>query len=648
MNCKSLSLLFFLQCCIIFHLCSAPYTWEENRKRIKLTAEEAALNELFLKQHAEYNYRFEGEQLVMDYILHRIIYVNNPEAIQKHNRLKIPLNNVLEVLDIRARTITKDGKVILFDKNNLKEIKDEESGNAFKVFALEGIEVGSEIEYYFVKKMQYTIFNNVALQMDVPIKDVSFRLISPAHLKFDFKSYWGFPEVKATKEGETNVYTVAAQNIPGLEEEPLSFFDASRQRIEFKLAYNTARSTARLYTWEHAAKTFFALVSQTEKSDEKPLAQFVASLKDDATQPLDSRVRNIERKIKTSIQVNTETRDKSLSELDRIIKTKVSNEEGMTKLFYNVFRKLGIETNLVLSCNREAAKFDEKFDTWNYLDDYLIYFPASKKFLSPYTPETLYPIIPAHFTAQKGLFIEPLTVGGVTSALATLQEIPALPDDISYDNLNITIDFNSDLQTNTVRESRMFGGHPAAFITPYYPQMTEEQRQKMIEDMLESTAPDNKIQKWNGEVKTNGATDEFSFDVTYESAHFLEKAGPRILFKVGLVIGPQIEMYRDDKRTTTIENDYNRRYDRVIRVNIPQGYAVKNADDLNMSVKFNDGERTTFAFVSSYKMEGNSMVINIEEFYKEIYVPVQRYEDYRKVINASADFNKVTLILEKK
>jgi hypothetical protein len=47
-------------------------------------------------------------------------------------------------------------------------------------------------------------------------------------------------------------------------------------------------------------------------------------------------------------------------------------------------------------------------------------------------------------------------------------------------------------------------------------------------------------------------------------------------------------------------------------------------------------------------MDKNVMVVTIREYYKEIVAPVARYEDFRKVINAAADFNKVILVLEKK
>jgi hypothetical protein len=53
-------------------------------------------------------------------------------------------------------------------------------------------------------------------------------------------------------------------------------------------------------------------------------------------------------------------------------------------------------------------------------------------------------------------------------------------------------------------------------------------------------------------------------------------------------------------------------------------------------------------FISSYTIEGNKLVITIHEYYKEINYAKSRAENYRKVINASADFNKVVLVIEKK
>src|SRR5688500_13864701 len=104
-----------------------PYQWEKERPRYKLSEKDRALSELILKQHTQYEYLFENNQFVMYSTIHRIIYVNNNEAVQKHNRIVIPMGNALELLDVKARAINKEGKAIYFDSSNLKELKDEES-----------------------------------------------------------------------------------------------------------------------------------------------------------------------------------------------------------------------------------------------------------------------------------------------------------------------------------------------------------------------------------------------------------------------------------------------------------------------------------------------------------------------------------------
>ncbi len=137
-------------------------------------------------------------------------------------------------------------------------------------------------------------------------------------------------------------------------------------------------------------------------------------------------------------------------------------------------------------------------------------------------------------------------------------------------------------------------------------------------------------------------------DVDFESAHFVERAGSRILFKVGELIGPQLEMYRDEQRMSDVENDFNRMYDRIIKIHLPPTYRVKNLDDLRISIAYDDEDEIPFSFRSDYILNGDILEVRIEEYYKEIYAPTSRYEDFRKVVNAAADFNKITLVLEKK
>ena len=649
MNLKNIFLVFFLTVQIPgFSSTFVPYQWEADRKPFTLNAADKEKPEFILKQHIQYDYELEDGNFVMFSTTHRIIRVNSNEAIQKHNRIVIPMAGAIELVDMKARSINKEGKAIFFDETNLKELKEEESGSAFRIFAIEGIELGSEVEYYFTRKMSGRIYESVFLQFDAPVKKETFRLTTPKHLQFDFKTYHNCPEVKASETEDKNVYVLELENVSSSKEEPYSYLSSTMKRLEFKLAINTARSKARLYTWEEAAKTFYKILTELEKDEVKALDKFVKSLKDNPSDKAAVRIKAIEGKIKTTIQVNQERRDPELSSLTYIVKNKVASREGITKLFVSVFSSLGISCHPLITCSRERYKFDGDFDSWAFLDDYFLYFPETRGFLAPYFMENSYPLVPSEYTAQKGLFIEPIEVGGIKSALGTIQEIPAPGFEISMDDLEINVNFNDQLDENEIHQVRKFGGYNAGFFTRYYDLMPEDKRALLVENITKQTAADAVLGTWKANIVPGIQTDDFILDVHFKSTHFLERAGPRILFKAGELIGPQVEMYRDDHRVHDVENDYNRAYNRVIRINLPNGYVLRNANDLKFEVSFKDQNKVPFLFKSDYTLKGNVLEIVITEFYKEIFVPVARYEDFRKVINAAADYNKVVLVLEKK
>ncbi|MEI9918651.1 MAG: DUF3857 domain-containing protein [Bacteroidota bacterium] len=630
----------------VFATKPGEYQWEQQRSRFTLSADEEKLPEIMIKNHVLYEYTFENDEFLMYSTHHKIIYVNSNEAIQKHNRIYISMNSTMALTALKARAINKAGKVVYFDETNLKEIKEEASGNAYRIFAVEGVELGSEVEYYFTRKMVADMFNREFMQFDVPVKTTSMKLTSPRHLKFDFRTYNGLPEVKQLPDTTQNAYEMSATDVNATKEEPFANVMANRKRIEYKLAYNTARSRARLYTWADASRRFYEILTTLTKDDKKAIEKYVDNSKFSKATKTADRIKLIENTIKTTINVNDESGDRELGVIASILKSKVASREGITRLYLGVFEQAGIKAFPVLTCSRERFRFDGDFDTWSYLDDYLIYFPETKGFIAPYLT-TRYPLVPGEYTAQKGLFIEPFQVGEVKSALGTINEIPAASYLANQDNLNIDISFDADLESNTANVTRSFVGFTADYFISFYQLMNDEKRRQMVEELFKETAPDLQLNKWSAKPVTKSDVEWFELQGDFKTANFIEKAGPRILFKAGLLIGPQIEMYRDDKRVSPVENDNNRNYTRSIKIHLPAGYVVKNADQLKMNFVYDNTDKNPFLFKSDYEMKGDILEITIAEFYKEIFVPLDRYEDFRRVVNASADFNKITLVLEK-
>ena len=122
------------------------YDWDQYAEH-KLTEEEKELPEIILERHFIYEYQYEAEDgpLLQYRTFHLKVRANNASAIEDNNRIYISMNNVQEIVELKARTISPSGKIQELDKTNIKELKDEE-GKGYQIFAIEGAEEGGIIE----------------------------------------------------------------------------------------------------------------------------------------------------------------------------------------------------------------------------------------------------------------------------------------------------------------------------------------------------------------------------------------------------------------------------------------------------------------------------------------------------------------------
>ena len=62
---------------------------------------------------------------------------------------------------------------------------------------------------------------------------------------------------------------------------------------------------------------------------------------------------------------------------------------------------------------------------------------------------------------------------------------------------------------------------------------------------------------------------------------------------------------------------------------------------------YSEKGKELFSFKSYFAVKDNILTITADEHYRKNIVKVALYEEYRKVINSAADFNKIVLLLEK-
>ncbi|MCW3805226.1 DUF3857 domain-containing protein [Plebeiibacterium marinum] len=596
---------------------------------------------IFMHENYEYFYSEDGV-LQMIHTMHKKYRLNSDEAINQFNKISVSLNNVIEVMDIKARTIKPNGKTIEFDKANIKEIKDDESRNSYKIFAIDGIEKGDDVEYWVTRKMGGANFGRTFFQYNYPLQLASFNIVCPANLVYDIKGYNGFPNGAFIQlDDKRNQFRCEQKGIPLIKNEKFSYLDSRRRRVEYRLDYNTALGKAQKLTWDDAAIRVYE--SMYLGVDEKIMDKWMELAAIDSNS-VENEVLALEKFIKRTIYVE-DFDAPELSDLNFVFDNKVSGNRGIVKLYANMLKRLGIEHNLVLTSERNDVKFDADFQSWNYLDKYLIYFPKLDKYLDPLMHPYRLGVVNGMLTATDGLFVVPVKIGDFEAAIGKIQYIPAAPHSANYDNMVIDITVDVDENVAHIKTERALNGLSGGYIINFIDLMDPEQRLNTLKEITSAKAPNPTFKVLEVRDTSNLNAIKGSDFIVYSdltTEDLLENAGNKILLNIGESIGPQVEMYFEESRKAQAENDWNRMYHREIVFHVPEGYRISNPEATSMRIVEGD----TFGFVSDYTYNNSEYRVVIDEYYKNILVADEEFAGFKNVINAAADFNKVVLVLE--
>ena len=232
-------------------------TWDEKPSIHKIEDKLKDESAVIILDKRRIQYIDENQEVVVYRTLHKIIHVMDDNGIQSSNRVYLPVTSNAEIVDIKARTILPGGKIIELNKDNIKDLKEDD--RVYKIFALEGLEKGCEVEFYYTFKRNTSFFGNEVLQGHFTVKEARMELIAPERLVFEIKPFNTDTKPTDTVLNGKRWITVTEKNIPGVEDEKYSAAEANLRRFEYKLAYNKSRNTNdRLFTWDELAKRMYA------------------------------------------------------------------------------------------------------------------------------------------------------------------------------------------------------------------------------------------------------------------------------------------------------------------------------------------------------------------------------------------------------
>lgn len=628
------------------------YDWDSLPALHALHPTEEQEEEITLRDKRIIQFAYDEQSTLQEYSLkHIIVRVNSDKAIKRNNRIYIPFSSSGEILIEKARVVTSKGEVKTLNRDDIKEAKDEETNRIYRFFAVEGVDLGSEIEYlYVIKKAPAYTGSRLLLQSDEIIKNLEVDLISPENLVFTSRSYNGLPEMEEdTTFEEVNYLRLRVDSIPKCIEEESATYTPHLMQLIYKLEKNMYRGKRDVISFEEAAKAVYQSIYQHDnKKIDKGIQKLIKQGDFERYEDLEEQVRAVEHYLKSNYPVR-EGSGGPLSELEFVLENKVCNETGINRLFANVLRALEIEHQVVLTSERDELPFDPDFEAYNFLQNYLIYINKLDAYLAPSSMFHRLGYVPTNWVHNYGMFIEPLQLGGFETAIQKVKFIDAPAYDKSKDDLYVNVTFGEDLRKLNIDLRRESTGYYAQYTQPYYGFLNEEQKKETNEALVKNISPDAEISTIDTENEgvTYFGSAPFKITATLTSSAFIEKAGSKYLFKVGELIGPQIEMYQEEERKFEVENEFNKKYYREITFTIPEGYAIKDLDKLKMNVTHEHEGDTTMAFISNYTLEGREVKVVIEEYYKRIIYPLEWFEAYRNVINAAADFNKVMLLVVK-
>lgn len=621
------------------------FKWDPTPVLHNLEANEANQTAVFIKDERQFEYLYNKDSELEEYYFrHCIVHISDGKAIDNFNKIYIAVNDPTLLVAFKARSIDKNGKIKEMLKGEMKEIDDD--GQHYMSLAIDGLEINSELEYYYTKKLNTSFFISEIIHSDFFIKDYELKIISPEKIIVEGRSYNGYPQFTDTLIGRKRFLISKLSNIQPIPNEQYATYEANKMRVDLKIAKNLNKSDGRLFTWADAGNRYYDLCFRLEKDEIKEANKLadILMLKNKSNTEV---IRIIENYIKSSFELVEQNNFTSIID---IIKKKYTNKIGLCRLTSGLLKSAGIKFELIITINRFKKKFDPTFDTWNNFDDLLFYFPSLNTFLSPSNYGQRNGLLPAEYIGASGLFIKEVAIGEIVSAVSSVKKIPLPELDINGDSLNVEIKFSPDFSSIEQRTDHYFSRYTATALKAFYFYNSDEKKKEQLLNLLkfgvdDAVVTNEKAQNYN--LETDEANKPFIISGNLKYSTLIEKAGNTILFNVGAVIGPQVQLYSEKTRQQPIEIEFLHSYIRRILINVPVGYTAKELNSLNMNITSDDDKPPSMGFISTYSLKDNILEINIVEYYNKIAYPASYFEVFRKVINASADFNKIKIIFEK-
>lgn len=663
---------------------------------------------VFLRYEKKYEVRFvkavayvAGAKMHVSYISHYRIKILDEAALEYFSEVYYSsgahggYNMYEDTRDkefLNIKIIKPDGKEIVVDE---KEILEDEDGE--RKVAVPNLEVGDVLDYALythdlATSFFYGVIDEFTLNRAYPIKDFNYTVVTDEDWDVQFTS--GQHEISLSeKELGVNYYefSIKKNEIEKINATRWNYYYQTGPYIRMYVGYSDnnmvlrARKGEQLHTSSLKSKDIieqYRAYYEKSRSAANEYAAFRGYLKRKYKKEEVPQIKVLEELyyyMRHHFTNKHYVYDRYYGNANSF--RKLSNLEFTGHIIY-ALRKLKIPYDIVVVVGRQSGDIEDVIN--KNQTDYLIQakLEDSKVYFYRPNPYTRFNHFPHEIENAEGYVVEAKSQRGnqlvTKTALLPASNYKAniskhetkvsfKEDDMMVLNVNSkaihtghhiesyqydVVDWMDMIwEENKLYKTKMWG-HPSKDKSEEmknYMQAQEDEREKAMKSIAKNhfdLEGDNaKLIDYKG-LTTANTIDEKSLEYTFdcELSELVKKVGPNYVIKAGRLVGGQLILSEEEmEREVDIHMNFPRAYEYVIEITIPEGYEVKGLNNFSNTI-----DNETGGLKSSATLEGNTLTILFNKYYKNNYEPVENWDKMKEFLIPGGEFLTKEILLKKK
>ncbi len=575
-------------------------------------------------------------QLMMRELVSKSIRLHTQQGVSAYSQVSVPLQGKL--IHWQALTRLPDGTYRHFSENEgYKTVQGQEGGREL-LFAFENVQVGGSIELTYIMEREASFSGIIDLQTDIPIQSASFKFVYPNYIDLDIMPK-NCPPVQSRRDEKLYkgkvVHQLHLRHILPLASGN-SLGRASQKRLYYRIASNE-RDRRTVLTWQDIGSRYAEIIYppldfELRKVIKAEIRDALAGIPLDAEESLKTKALIMH--VQDRYQLVEMGGNECLSDLSQILKTRTVNWVGLLRLYATLFLHAEIKHQPVLTSDKYRVLMDAGYPSWDFIQRILFYFPLQGRYFSPLQPEYGFGIIPPETADNKALFLNPTSTYALFWTNIDVIEAKHQPRTSTEATYHLRLDVER--QYVELRAKRELQGYKVVYpdrdavFTRTEEAGTAEDRLRLSLTALEyqETTPDTWKKEQSG---------------VWHSSGLLERAGATFLLRVG-------ELFQLSEPTslaaTTVNLSYPESFQTVIELKIPEGYLIRNLEDLRRRLVYERNE-TNMGLECRYSLEGNVVKIFVNEFYGQSHYEGKNVLRFQQIQELVSELRRTILILDK-